>query len=228
MASRATVMPSTSTDVEDERDGVLCIPTGPTHPKDLLLFMPGIAATMVKDTPDSQYYNSMILHEIVRGKVRHKPTGKVGFIVNGDADIVNVFLTASNVDIEATSYDVRKEVPKEERWHELKTLHFALRYELVAVTQVLLQHGALLDDVLMNMLQLSPRSKSALPATEAEMASLVKHRAKALSTETESNKAAALAILHFEKRFEVKTTHGRSDGSGPRRGMLARSPHVGR
>ena len=86
MASRATVMPSTSTNVEDERDGILCIPTGPTHPKDLLLFMPGIAATMVKDTPDSQYYNSMILHEIVRGKVRHKPTGKVGFIVNAYQD----------------------------------------------------------------------------------------------------------------------------------------------
>ena len=118
--------------------------------------------------------------------------------LTGDADIVNVFLTASNVDIEATSYDVRKEVPKEERWHELKTLHFALRYELVAVTQVLLQHGALLDDVIIS-------SKSALPATAAEIASFVKHRAKALSTETQSNKAAALAILHVEKRFEVKT-----------------------
>ena len=86
MASRATVMPSTSTDVEDEREGILCIPTGPTHPKECLLFMPGIAATMVKDTQDSQYYNSMILHEIVRGKVRHKPTGKVGFIVNAYQD----------------------------------------------------------------------------------------------------------------------------------------------
>ena len=90
-------------------------------------------------------------------------------------------------------------------WHELKTLHFALRYELVAVTQVLLQHGALLDDVLMNMLLLSPRSTSAFPATEAEIASLVKHRAKALHSKGQSNKAAALTILHFQKRFEVKT-----------------------